>query len=682
MYPIRNLGPLLPLNIDALRKTSAGRKMLADVGRHDIIEQYKAERKRYKVKQSRPQSGPFLGWDGEGITSPDGVHRYVMLANSAGDCLVNNDGLATHECLEWIDAAGRRNNDCNHVGFSFGYDVNMILGDLSLVECQKLMDRGYLRWHDWYVAYNPGRLFKVAKLIPPYYKGNGQYIKDHETTIWDVFGFFQQSFVKALALWIPDDRDVAYITGMKARRDSFSRADIEDMARYCIMECRKLGEMMSIVRTYAKQVDLCPSSWYGPGAIATKALNQHKVKNYGDRNLAEGMGPIGSAARHAYFGGRIEMVQYGHHTDNVYAHDIVSAYPSVMADLPCLAHGTWIHNAPIPGRYTIARMKYTCPEIVGFHPIPYRLDDGRVLFPWDAHGWYWWPEALLLAAYTHEDNFLEESWTWVQECDHQPFSWVPKDFLKRQALKRDGRPAERILKLALNSLYGKLAQRLGGKIGPPPYHQLEWAGFITSTIRARMYQLASMNPASVIAFETDGVYTTEPLCENGDGSLGSWEVTQYDEIIYLQSGLYWIRKGNEWISKYRGLDPARQLEDGSWEGITKDMVLEGWRTGVDYLPGKSTRFRGMATSAISPERHVEWRQWITDTKDIALFPTGKRHQASECGNPADNLIPTIALPHGYPSDRLSAEHQLPWINGASDMQRQMDEYDRAYGETD
>jgi hypothetical protein len=484
-------------------------------------------------------------------------------------------------------------------------------------------------------------------------------------------------------LWLPDDPRVTAIAEMKAQRSQFTLSQMDDIIRYCLDECRLLAEVMEVVRIYAKQVDLCPSSWYGPGAIATKALNRYKVKQYKDDDLADGTGPIAAASRHAYFGGRIEMVRYGHAVGDIYAHDIVSAYPSVMSELPCLTHGTWLHDSASAGvgtRFTLGRLKYTNPEIIGFHPAPFRMEDGRVLFPWYAHGWYWWPEVELIAAMTHTDNPVQETWTWQQECDHQPFAWVPTLFSKRQALKRDGRPAERILKLALNSLYGKLAQRLGGREGAPPFHQLEWAGYITSATRAKLYRLAGTNPNSVIAFETDGVYTTEPLCENGDGSLGSWEVKHYDEIIYLQSGLYWLREGNTWVSKYRGLDPATQLADGSWEGVTASMVLEGWRNGLDSLSGRSTRFRGMATSALSPERHMEWRQWITDTKDIALYPTGKRHQSREHPNPADALIPTLALPHPYDHDTLSYPHQLSWINGVSEVQRMMDEYDLAYGE--
>ena len=183
-------------------------------------------------------------------------------------------------------------------------------------------------------------------------------------------------------------------------------------------------------------------------------------------------------------------------------------------------------------------------------------------------GWYWKPE-IDQATASGEWTSLEGALSWVPSCTHRPFAFVEGLFAARQEMKREGNPAQLALKVVLNSLYGKLCQRLGGDKGAPPYHQLEWAGYITSLCRSRVFALAMNNPAAVVSFETDGVYATEPLCPDGDGSLGSWEVTQYDEIVYVTSGLYWLRKGEKWIAKYRGLDPGSL-------GVAD--VLAGWKS--------------------------------------------------------------------------------------------------------
>jgi hypothetical protein len=75
------------------------------------------------------------------------------------------------------------------------------------------------------------------------------------------------------------------------------------------------------------------------------------------------------------------------------------------------------------------------------------------------------------------------------------------------------------LKLCLNSLYGKMAQRSGRG----PYHDAVAAGLVTAMARARLVEAVGHNPEAVVMIATDAVYSTEPLpLDIGDG-LGQWE---------------------------------------------------------------------------------------------------------------------------------------------------------------
>src|SRR3546814_6712081 len=69
-------------------------------------------------------------------------------------------------------------------------------------------------------------------------------------------------------------------------------------------------------------------------------------------------------------------------------------------------------------------------------------------------------------------------------------------------------------KLGPNSMYGKLAQRVGwktdkdGNAHPPMSHCLPLAGWITSKCRASLMKAIMQIPLDrLIAVETDGVYT-------------------------------------------------------------------------------------------------------------------------------------------------------------------------------
>lgn len=675
-YNVRSLGDL-PLNVHTLRDTKAGRGTLIALGRKVPEELTRKHlRKAERESRSKNRTAPFIGWDGEGM-DVEGTHRYTLLANGLGHHVSNADGLTTYQCLDFLttpETLAATGGGIN-VMFSGSYDANMVLGDLSWQQITQLCKHGEVRWQNFRIKYRPGRYFKVYRLGEPYYReptkprkgkpSKGGWNVTSRCVLFDVWGFFQHSFVAALKEWgVGDPALIEAIDAMKKRRGTFTAQQESEVLGYCLSECSMLEELATKLRAMCLRVGYVPKSWTGPGALGAAVFDKHKVRSYGDRELAEGYGPVADASRHAYFGGRIEPIQYGRYIGKVYAHDIVSAYPAGMVDLPCLAHGEWeqgYSSSSFRMAHVTSRAKVDDMRIV--QPLPHRTSNGSVLFPGVTQGWYWRPE--IEAAQIGAELEIDDCWGWSQSCGHRPFGFVEGLFNARREMKQRGDPAQLSLKLVLNSLYGKTCQRLGGEKGAPPYHQLEWAGFITSQCRAAVYELAMTNPSSVISFETDGVYATAPLTVNGDGSLGSWEVTEYDEIVYVTSGLYWLRKGEEWIAKFRGLDRG---------SLSLHDVLLAWQFHEEYVSASRTRFRGMFTSVPTPERWVSWCQWVTEDPppQIRVYPKGKRMAYTDA-DPSQGLQPTLAVPaktaHSHP-------HRLPWFNGSYDGAETRDMEDR------
>lgn len=660
-YATRSLGDL-PLNVHQLRNTKAGRETLRALG-HAVPEPLQKKRLRQAQRnyKSKNRTAPFIGWDGEGMDL-ETIHRYTLLANSTGHHVSNQQGLTTRECLDFMTdpATLGETGESINVMFSGGYDANMILGDLSWGQVKHLCKHGKVRWENYRIKYRPGRFFKAYRLGDPYYneptkvrKGGWNIVSQCE--LFDVWGFFQHSFVSALNEWgVGDPELIEAIDAMKHRRGTFTAQEESEVLGYCLSECQMLVDLSDQLRRMCLRIGYVPKTWTGPGALAAAFYDKHRIRSHMDHTLADGTRqPIADASLYAYFGGRIEPIQYGRHQGKVYAHDIVSAYPAGMVNLPCLAHGEWRKDdsSPFTVHHVKCRAKVDDMRIV--QPLPHRTERGTVLFPGVTEGWYWTPE--IEAAQRHADVEVQESWAWHQECEHQPFAPVSALFNARRDMKRRGDPAQLSAKVLLNSLYGKQCQRLGGDKGIPPYHQLEWAGFVTSSCRAAVYELAMSNPSAVVSFETDGVYATEPLTANGDGSLGSWEVEEYDEIVYVTSGLYWLRKGDQWITKFRGLDR------GSLD--LKDVLL-AWQLNETFVSASRTRFRGMFTSVPTPERWVSWCQWVTEDPppQVRVYPKGKRVAYTD-EDPSWGLQPTLALPartlHSHP-------HKVPWRNGSYD----------------
>jgi hypothetical protein len=237
--------------------------------------------------------------------------------------------------------------------------------------------------------------------------------------------------------------------------------------------------------------------------------------------------------------------------------DINSAYPDAMRALPCLEHGKWAWTGAEILRDEPAGAVFVCP-IRFSHPreqflcgLPFRsAKDGRLSWPRLGAGVYWSPEIRsaerLGATCEHRAG-----WLYQKRCDCRPFDWVETRYAQRKALKGvQGEP----LKRGINSLYGKLAQR----IGEPPFANPVWAGLITAMTRAKLNDaIASTDPRNVVMLATDGIYTLDPLTLATGGGLGQWGVKTFASLFIVQPGLYWSpRNGEEWRPKSRGISPV------------------------------------------------------------------------------------------------------------------------------
>ena len=104
------------------------------------------------------------------------------------------------------------------------------------------------------------------------------------------------------------------------------------------------------------------------------------------------------------------------------------------------------------------------------------------------------------------------------------------------------------LKLGLNSLYGKMAQRCGRG----PYHDVVSAGLITAITRARLIEAIGQDPHSVVMVATDAVFSTRPLSLDIGERLGQWEEKVWPDLFIAQPGVYWSPSDLEKSVKSRG----------------------------------------------------------------------------------------------------------------------------------
>jgi len=568
----------------ALSEAKEDGKTIARPTREETARAYRASHTRGDTYAPLP----FVGVDGEGGTQERYGHRYYVL-RSGENYLSTDSPLSTEDCLSYI---GGLPDGYIYVGFFFNYDVTMMLAPhagFPLDKIAELLDKTKrklrrdgqpfpVRWKNYEIEYIPSKRFSVG-------------IIDKETnkvkkwrTIHDVAGFFQCSFVKALRTWeVGTPEQIALIEEGKANRAEFTSAVTDEELEYSRMECELLAELMDKVRSASREAQIPIRQYEGAGCLASGLLSKYQVSNCSGELPAA----VQDAAQSAYFGGRFEVTGIGQF-ENVYQYDINSAYPYQCLSLPCLSHGHWQYHADrfLPGDSTVglSHIRF-CPAlpvgVMGAMPIcapfPFRSKTGRIYYPLQGAGWYWNDEirAAMDAPEWQWDITITESWEWVPKCEHRPFNFVPEYYTKRQEWGKDGRG--KVIKLALNSLYGKTAQ----SVGRPRFSNPVWAGLITARTRALLYRLMCAAGDDILMTATDGIFSLKPLDVAVGKNLGEWSMNEYKQFFIVQAGIYFggndlLDTNKDRTKRTRGV-PANVLHRNAfvkeWERAREDGIV-------------------------------------------------------------------------------------------------------------
>lgn len=667
---------VLPAPVRDLRKTSHGRKILREHGRTDK-----------RARNSADGLRPFVFWDGEGVSTlpPVRWHDYILFGCSLGDS-IQGVSLSTLDCLDLMLDVEKRNPDVIHVGFAFKYDAEMICRDVPRKFMQRMLSKRVVHWRGYRLEYLPGKWFQVSR-------------NKTVCRIWDVFGFFQQSFVSTLRNLFGKLPAFDEIASGKDDRNGFRYEDLESKIKpYWKSELEWGVKLVERLRRLLYEADLCITQWHGPGAIANHLFTKNGVKRHKNDNIQR---QISDAARYAFTAGRFEPFRIGRANCKIYAYDINSAHPTGMAELPSLT-GEW-RRVERPGdvsdvgiyRVTFDAFAGTEPlydrRLTYPQPLPHRDSKMLVSYPCQVSTWIWASELRALQRYgvCTGELLIHEGWELEYDPDDKPFRFIYDLYEKRQHYKSIGEAVQIAYKLGLNSLFGKTAQRVGwneetGKI--PQWHQLEWAGMITANTRALLWEgiMQAAKKGSLVSVDTDAVYSTEPLDLPCGAGLGKWEYEVLDDLVYLQNGIYFKLENGEWKQKFRGLDPdSLSIDDAlRWfdsnslyvpnpytqfaagRSGMRDPMLDRWH-GLQ-IEGRTTRFVGSKAAFAGDE--ARRCRWETEPRVVHLGTKGKRvHYWERCDSCLKGQhygsegFHDLTLPTHRPLDGIeSNQHFIPW----------------------
>lgn len=653
-----------------------------------VLDMARAQKKSGKrlTKWDRKE---FIALDGEGENSGpeeqlcigDKIyksrdHLYTLLSawgrGGVTSSLYNaGKRLDTYDCIDWLLDLGGEYPKAIFVIFAGGYDVNHMLRGFERGLMEEIAAGEILEFEHggerYQIQYRPRKSLSLKRGFEWKLNQKTGESKPHwreSIIVWDVFGFFQENFVGVMGKWLgKTHRHFELIKRMKAQRGNFENLSHAEINAYNIAELETLVELMEKVHEGIDGLDLKCMRFDGAGAVASAMYRKHGIRQFKSEPPEE----VLTAARTAYAGGRIEICKIGTMRDTVFDYDINSAYPDTLRKLPSLAHGFWEHldGKAEPG-FTLVHCKYKFEAGLPFYPLFYRSEKMQIIFGQEGEGWYWWPEFEAAQKFPGRIEILE-SYVFREVDGIRPFTWIDEYYEKRRQwvsspTEEWQRGGEKIIKLGLNSLYGKTAQQVGGADGKAPsYHQIEWAGYITSATRARLLEAAILNPSAIIGFATDGIFSTEKLDLkiSTDKSLGEWSLTIFEGLTVVMAGVYWWHNADGTFGHFsRGFDKDAMK--------TPQPIWDAWAGGRDSIDVPMYRLIGMSSACIS-ESFWPWRgRFVESMRSLAL--DGHSHKRNgmviKKTRPHLGLVDLDVAPnieYGFGLQGCSYAYPLKWL---------------------
>ncbi len=269
---------------------------------------------------------------------------------------------------------------------------------------------------------------------------------------------------------------------------------------------------------------------------------------------------------------------------------------------------------------------------------------GAIVWPLRCEGTWVWKEEFEVGSRL-ADVTAREAWVYSTDCDHMPFAALPELYRERVLIGKEGPGI--VLKLAMNSCYGRCAQSLGLD---PPFQSWVWAGNITSATRAQLLAALEIfrDPWDVLGFATDSVFsrtkvamplprdTGTAVLVGPDGKpvhkpLGGWEYKSHDRGMFLmRPGVYFPMDPTEEDLKHktikaRGMSAKVLLKNADkilshWKkyGTTETITIEGLRRFVGLAAGISKY------GELPPQRSERFGEWVAYPVEVSLAPRPKR----------------------------------------------------------
>lgn len=503
-------------------------------------------------------------------TETDENGDITVLADSDGNYL-ELDNITPENVIKFLFS--KRYQGSWNFFYNVSFDAEVILkifGDLLYDYKRTRMLR--FRYQDYTIEYIPQKKIAIRK-------------GHHSSVFFDIAQYYHESLDNAYLHNIGKLPD--WYVEIKNQRSHFTRKYCEkyhkQVRKYCIQDCiytKQLAEHW--IKVFFEAFDFYPQRFISSGYLAEKVLINNKIQIPLFREIPF---EINEFAWRTYFGGRFEILKRGF-IGNAHLYDINSAYPYSLSNIPDITKGKWKKSKTLLNEAHLGFFKIQCdiPDCKYIPPFPFKTNN-KLIFPSGKFITY----CTLAELKACNDSSIYKILESIQYLDDNP-KYPYKEFIKsiydkRLLFKEQNNPLQLPLKIILNLVYGKTAQRVGNRIGN--LFSPIIASSITGIARAMLYDFVQKNgiEKEVVSFATDSIITTRKL-DIDSTKLGDFSYDNSGNDVYvLQNGIYrfngkWKKRGigNLGNSQIEHLDTIEK--NGQLYQVMKVLRVNRLRTAI------------------------------------------------------------------------------------------------------
>jgi len=530
--------------------------------------------------------------------------------------------------------------------YNLGYDAECIL---------KLLPEQILRSYKWkkelkfsYLGYKICYFDRKKLTIS---KGH------HSVNCYDIAQYYENKpLLEAYSENIRKPLDPQYLS-MKKKRGIFSlfyySRHKNEVKKYCISDCILTKELAeNWIKIFYEVFGFYPANWISSGYLAEKVLinNDIKIPFFNETPYE-----VQELARYSFYGGRFELIQRGY-IGECYLYDTNSAYPYALTTLPDITNGKWIRTKKINPKaklgffFILADIDPT----VKIAPFPFIKKNRTICYPCGKFKTFVTLDELKAVERDPRIKYrILESYQFIpnKDCGYPFKKFIEEQYKRRMKLRKEGNQLERAIKIILNSIYGKTAQRTNRMMGN--LFNPAIASYITGFVRAQLYSFMKEHNLEndVVAFATDSIAVRRkiPIPDKNE-VLGEMKLDKEGfDAYFLSNGFY---KFEEWKKRGIGFDNEKKQEIEHLDSRVDE-------NGEFYIKVKTTKTTHIK-SGILFNRLKDVGKIEEYERKINLNSDKKRFWLSELKSLKDNsFCDSVAMPIDLVGKLVSKE-EIDW----------------------